>query len=62
MRVPNFGQPLDERRIVREAKLVAERMLIGFEPPPTSIVAVWRQWLTSAVHFVAGGMPTRRHF
>ncbi len=30
MRVPSAGQPLYERRIVREGKLIAERMLAGY--------------------------------
>jgi len=30
MRVPSIGQDLDERRIVREGKLIAERMLNGY--------------------------------
>lgn len=30
MRVPDTGQPLDERRIVREGKRIAERMLEGY--------------------------------
>ncbi len=30
MRVPAAGQPLDERRIVREGKALAERMLAGY--------------------------------
>ncbi|UYO00536.1 MAG: hypothetical protein KIT02_04785 [Devosia sp.] len=31
MRVPNAGQPLFERRIVREGKALAERMLAGYD-------------------------------
>lgn len=30
MRVPDIGQPLYERRIVREGKRIAERMLAGY--------------------------------
>lgn len=30
MRVPDTGQPLYERRIVREGKRIAERMLDGY--------------------------------
>lgn len=30
MRVPNSGQPLYERRIVREGKRIAEQMLAGY--------------------------------
>lgn len=30
MRVPSIGQPLFERRIVREGKRIAERMLEGY--------------------------------
>lgn len=30
MRVPSIGQPLYERRIVREGKRIAERMLDGY--------------------------------
>ncbi|WP_338723080.1 hypothetical protein [Devosia sp. XK-2] len=33
MRVPNAGQDLTERRIVREAKQLAERLLADFPEP-----------------------------
>lgn len=34
MRVPDTGQPLYERRIVREGKRIAERMLDGYSVTP----------------------------
>lgn len=43
MRVPNAGQDLVERRIVREGKAIAERMLAGYvDPPDFSIVGTVR--------------------
>jgi hypothetical protein len=43
MRVPNAGQDLIERRIVREGKRVAEAMLAGFaEPRGLTILDVYR--------------------
>ncbi|HEV7346375.1 MAG TPA: hypothetical protein VGN60_12175 [Devosia sp.] len=35
MRVPTTGLTLEERRIVREAYQVAERMLAGYQEPPS---------------------------
>ena len=44
MRVPNAGQDLVERRIVREGKAIAERMLAGYvDPPDYSVMGVARQ-------------------
>lgn len=44
MRIPNTGQPLYERLIVREAKLVAERMLANYvDPPNNSVVGLCLQ-------------------
>lgn len=45
MRVPNTGQPLYERLIVREAKLVAARMMAGYVDPPDydSVFGLYRQ-------------------
>ena len=34
MRVPNAGQDLIERRIVREGKAIAEAMLADYADPP----------------------------
>ena len=34
MRVPSIGQPLDERRIVREGYRLAERMMANYQDPP----------------------------
>lgn len=43
MRVPNAGQDLVERRIVREGKRIAEAMLAGYrDPPDYSIVGMAR--------------------
>ena len=47
MRVPSIGQPLDERRIVREAYALAERMLADYRDPPTMEETVIA-WLGSA--------------
>ena len=44
MRVPSIGLPLDERRIVREGYRLAERMLAGYQDPP-SLAATVRTWL-----------------
>ena len=49
MRVPNAGQDLVERRIVREGKAIAERMLADYrDPPDYSVMGLARQvhaWL-----------------
>jgi hypothetical protein len=37
MRVPSFGLPLDERRIVREGYRLAERLLADYRDPPTIV-------------------------
>ena len=34
MRVPSIGEPLDERRIVREAYRIAEHMMRDYREPP----------------------------
>lgn len=44
MRIPNTGQPLYERLIVREAKMVAARMLADYvDPPNNSLFGLCRQ-------------------
>lgn len=44
MRIPNTGQPLYERLIVREAKLLAARMLANYvDPPNYSPLGLYRQ-------------------
>lgn len=37
MRVPSIGEPLDERRIVREAYRLAEHMMRDYRDPPTLV-------------------------
>lgn len=46
MRVPSIGQPVDERRIVREGYRLAERMLRDYRDPPTVLELVG-QWLST---------------
>lgn len=49
MRVPNAGQPLYERRIVREGKLIAQAMLADFaDRPALSIRGLARELPASA--------------
>ncbi|MBJ3785278.1 hypothetical protein [Devosia sediminis] len=44
MRVPNAGQDLMERRIVREGKAIAARMLADYvDPPDYSVMGLARQ-------------------
>jgi hypothetical protein len=44
MRVPNAGQDLVERRIVREGKRLAEVMLAGYvDPPSFSLPGLFQQ-------------------
>ena len=47
MRVPSIGQPLDERRIVREGYRLAERMLANYQDPP-SLLESLRSWLITS--------------
>jgi hypothetical protein len=51
MRVPNAGQDLTERRIVREAKQLAERLLADF-PEPRGLT-VWRVYRDYGSTFVS---------
>jgi hypothetical protein len=44
MRVPSIGLTRDERRIVAEGYRLAERMLAGYEDPP-SLAATIGRWL-----------------
>lgn len=45
MRVPNAGQDLEERRIVREGKRLAEAMLADYvDPPSFSVLGIVRQF------------------
>ncbi|QYO78056.1 hypothetical protein [Devosia salina] len=44
MRVPNGGQDLEERRIVREGKRLAEAMLANYvDPPSFSVLGLFEQ-------------------
>ena len=47
MRVPSIGQPLDERRIVREGYRIAERMLANYQDPP-SLLETLATWLSTS--------------
>jgi len=47
MRVPSTGQPLDERRIVREGYRLAERMMANYRDPP-GLIETLAIWLASA--------------
>ena len=56
MRVPNAGQQLDERRIVREGKRIAEAMLASYADPPRLNIAglagkvhLWRRQVLGAL-------------
>tara|TARA_R110002124_G_scaffold114535_51_gene269752 strand:+ start:3397 stop:3582 length:186 start_codon:yes stop_codon:yes gene_type:complete len=58
MRVPTIGQPLDERRIVREGYRIAERMLADYRDPPGLIeiaatwLSMWRQRVLEAFRVI----------
>lgn len=60
MRVPNTGQDLVERRIIREGKRLAQTMMADFVERPTPSLARltetanhWRQVLLSALRGVS---------
>lgn len=60
MRVPNAGQDLVERRIVREGKRLAQSMMADYAERPTLSLAGlsemanhWRQLLLSALRGVS---------
>jgi len=61
MRVPSIGQPLDERRIVREGYRLAERMLADYRDPPglielaTAQLTMWRQRMLGAFRVIVRG-------
>lgn len=40
MRVPSVGLPLDERRIVREGYALAEKMMAGYQDPPSPLASI----------------------
>ncbi len=50
MRVPNAGQDLVERRIVREGKLLAEIMLAGYRDSPSLTPVVVFKALSARLH------------
>lgn len=54
MRVPSIGLPLDERRIVREGYLLAQRMLRNYEDPPTGLIPPLRLWLEGCRQMLRG--------
>ncbi|WP_297113179.1 hypothetical protein [uncultured Devosia sp.] len=58
MRVPNAGQDLIERRIVREGKALAEAMLANYvDPPDYSLAGLFRsaaESLSSLAHHLRG--------
>jgi hypothetical protein len=53
MRVPSIGQPVDERRIVREGMRLAEHMLRNYRDRPTLLEMV-RTWLVQCRQAVLG--------
>lgn len=53
MRVPSVGQPLDERRIVREGYRLAERLLADYRDPPGMLETV-SIWLASSRQALLG--------
>jgi len=53
MRVPSVGLPLDERRIVREAYQVAERMMRDYRDPP-GLIKIVSSWLAGCRQMVLG--------
>lgn len=62
MRVPNAGQPLDERRIVREGKQLAAAMLANYADPSwferngfARQASLWGQQLMGALR----GLPVK---
>lgn len=67
MRVPSLGQPLYERRIVREGKAIAERMLAGYmvtrngrfvrEEEPGQRLA---NWVSALIGALTPARPARR--
>ncbi len=62
MRVPNAGQDLIERRIVREGKAIAETMLADYADPPSfQLSGLWSQLRTLGARFSAflRGAPIR---
>jgi len=62
MRVPNAGQDLIERRIVREGKAIAETMLADYaDPSGLQLSSLWRQFRTlgSRVSALLRGEPIR---
>lgn len=55
MRVPNAGQDLIERRIVREGKQLAQRMLANFpEPRGLTVWQIYREAVQGLVSTVRG--------
>ena len=59
MRVPNAGLDLIERRIVREGKALAERMLANFDAPRGQ--TLWQVYRDTFAHVAATlrGFATR---
>ena len=45
MRVPEAGQALDERRIVREGKQLAEAMMADYADPPSLTLPGLALWV-----------------
>lgn len=59
MRVPNIGLTLEERRIVREGRQLAERLLAGYVDPPRGLAALPGLWRES---FAQLGRDLQRAF
>jgi len=58
MRVPNAGQDLVERRIVREGKRIAAAMLADYRDPPDFSVLGLMRMLSGAARAVLGAVRT----
>jgi len=54
VRVPSIGLTVEERRIVREGYLWAERMLRGYEDPPSGVAVMGSRWLANCYQSVLG--------
>ncbi|MHA6297999.1 hypothetical protein [Devosia sp. CAU 1758] len=62
MRVPKAGQALDERRIVREGKRLAEAMLAGYSDPPSLTLPglmIWAALMRQQLRGALNNRPVR---
>lgn len=56
MRVPNAGQQLDERRIVREGKRLAEALMANYVEAPSFTLPGLVLWMASLRQHVQGAL------